>query len=252
MRYRKKPIVVEAFQMTEERRWDHSEWPEWLHMAWNTEGEGSLFIDPDQKPLVMLTIGTLEGGVYRVSWGDWIIRGVHGELYPCKPDIFEATYEPIEEGRPRAVSAARVGRGKKFWKVYRYACDRCGAFADFFLEEGLEGGPLGEPIPAPAELRKAYEKSPVPVDWSDPVRATPDGRVILPVPFIGAGCPFCQDDPPWDMRGGVLTHVGFGDDREVEVTDYDGCRFEYPARPYEYRACGKPIVVKERFTRRPR
>jgi hypothetical protein len=35
-------------------------------------------------------------GIHRVSWGDWIIRGVKGELYPCKPDIFEATYEAAE------------------------------------------------------------------------------------------------------------------------------------------------------------
>jgi len=39
-----------------------------------------------------LSIGTLEGQ-HLVSWGDWIIQGVKGELYPCKPDIFDATYE---------------------------------------------------------------------------------------------------------------------------------------------------------------
>jgi len=36
---------------------------------------------------------TLEG-IHRVNWGDWIIRGVQGELYPCKPEIFAATQEP--------------------------------------------------------------------------------------------------------------------------------------------------------------
>lgn len=39
---------------------------------------------------------TLEGTM-RVSLGDWIIRGVQGEFYPCKPDIFEATYEPAPQ-----------------------------------------------------------------------------------------------------------------------------------------------------------
>jgi hypothetical protein len=42
-----------------------------------------------------LSIGTLEGQ-HLVLWGDWIIRGVAGEIYPCKPEIFAATYEPAE------------------------------------------------------------------------------------------------------------------------------------------------------------
>ncbi|KKK47174.1 hypothetical protein LCGC14_3157870 [marine sediment metagenome] len=92
MQYRKKPVVIEAFQMTEARRRDNSEWPEWLHRAWNMEGEGALFINSDDPQRQRLCIGTLEG-VHKVDWNDWIIRGVKGELYPCKPDIFEATYE---------------------------------------------------------------------------------------------------------------------------------------------------------------
>ena len=93
--YRKKPVVIEAFQMTLERRWDKSDWPNWLHEAWNTEGEGSLFIDPDHNTdRDQFCIGTLEG-VHRVSWNDWIIRGVKGELYACKPDIFDQTYEAV-------------------------------------------------------------------------------------------------------------------------------------------------------------
>jgi hypothetical protein len=95
-KYRKKPVVIEAFQMTKERRWDNSEWPNWLHEAWNTEGEGSVFIDADDTARQRLCIGTLEG-VYKVSWNDWIIRGVKGELYACKPDVFEMTYEPVED-----------------------------------------------------------------------------------------------------------------------------------------------------------
>lgn len=46
--------------------------------------------------LVRFQIETLEGP-HIVSDGDWIIRGIKGELYPCKPDIFEATYEPVGE-----------------------------------------------------------------------------------------------------------------------------------------------------------
>ena len=95
-KFRKKPVVIEAFQMTKERRWDNSEWPTWLHKAWNTEGEGCLRADPDDPEGERLYIGTLEG-VLRVGWDDFIIQGVKGELYSCKPDIFWATYEEVSE-----------------------------------------------------------------------------------------------------------------------------------------------------------
>jgi len=97
-KYRKKPIVVESFQMTKEHRWDNSEWPEWLNKAWNKElSEGALWVGnfPDSEGTYRLCIGTLEG-VHVVDYGDWIIQGVKGELYPCKPDIFEQTYELVE------------------------------------------------------------------------------------------------------------------------------------------------------------
>ena len=96
MKYRKKPIVIEAFQMTEARRSDNSEWPSWLSQAWQRDpGENALWIDPDDPAREKLVVGTLEG-VHRVTWGDYIIQGVQGELYPCKPDIFEATYDEME------------------------------------------------------------------------------------------------------------------------------------------------------------
>ena len=102
MKYRKKPVVIEAFQMTLERRWDNSEWPFWLHQAWNREpGENSLWIDRSYENAeghdspAELVVGTLEGG-HRIDWEDWIIQGIQDELYPCKPDIFEATYEVVD------------------------------------------------------------------------------------------------------------------------------------------------------------
>ncbi len=95
VKYRKKPVVVEAFQMTYERRWDNSEWPGWLNEAWQRHaGEGGLWCQ-DTEPHVTLYLGTLEG-VHVITWNDWIIQGIKGELYPCKPDIFEATYEEVE------------------------------------------------------------------------------------------------------------------------------------------------------------
>lgn len=74
MKFRKKPVVIEATQ--------------WFKMG--------------DHPAVKIFMGergwveTLEGG-HIVTPGDWIITGVKGEHYPCKPDIFDMTYEPVEE-----------------------------------------------------------------------------------------------------------------------------------------------------------
>lgn len=97
MRFRKKPIIIEAFQMTERRRWDNSEWPSWLHEAWNRDYNdvGSLVIDYNDPEKARLLIHTLEG-MMTINWGDWIIQGVQGELYPCKNEIFLQTYEVAE------------------------------------------------------------------------------------------------------------------------------------------------------------
>lgn len=102
MSYRKKPIVVEAFQVTK-KRWAALQplakpergWPTWLMEAImkTTFTPGCVWYEPHRD---LLSIGTLEGAL-RVSVDDWIICGVKGELYPCKPDIFEATYEPVLE-----------------------------------------------------------------------------------------------------------------------------------------------------------
>jgi hypothetical protein len=96
LKFRKKPVVIEAFQMTQDRRVDNSDWPDWMHQAWNYEREtsGSLYPTEEGTRDGMLSIGTLEGQ-HLVSWGDWIIQGVSGELYPCKPEIFAATYEEV-------------------------------------------------------------------------------------------------------------------------------------------------------------
>ena len=84
-KFRKKPVVIEAEQ------YDGS-----------LESVNKILkLDKwDTNSIVLsdkcLTINTLEGKM-RADIGDWIIKGVQGELYPCKPDIFEATYEPVEE-----------------------------------------------------------------------------------------------------------------------------------------------------------
>jgi hypothetical protein len=98
MKFRKKPVVVEAFQITHETRESNQDWPQWLHEAWQLpmSRPGSVTCEkyPDSDGKDRLVVVTLEGRML-VDFGDWIIQGVKGELYPCKPDIFAATYEPV-------------------------------------------------------------------------------------------------------------------------------------------------------------
>ena len=107
MKFRKKPIEIEAMRIDADTD--------------NVNEDGSeSFLDPNRRSIAAVSgwllgngfrefkvngdgpfgiaITTLEG-VMVASPGDWIIRGVQGEFYPCKPDIFEATYEPAGEGR---------------------------------------------------------------------------------------------------------------------------------------------------------
>ena len=86
MRFRKKPVVIEAMQLPDEYEDASEELIEFLHSA------GPDVIMSDYGGGV--EIHTLEG-VMRGDPGDWIIKGVKGEFYPCKPDIFAATYEPV-------------------------------------------------------------------------------------------------------------------------------------------------------------
>jgi hypothetical protein len=83
MKFRKKPVVIDAVQFTGD-----------VGAPEITALDLGCQHDPD-KGYDILTIDTLEGCM-RAEPGDWIIRGVKGELYPCKPDIFAATYEPAE------------------------------------------------------------------------------------------------------------------------------------------------------------
>lgn len=82
MKFRKKPVVIDAI------RWNGLNASEVLDfigydnaLLWSGKGT--------------IEIHTLEGKM-TASEGDWIIKGIQGEFYPCKPDIFEATYEPVE------------------------------------------------------------------------------------------------------------------------------------------------------------
>ena len=84
MKFRKKPVVIEAEQFT--RPADRAVTVGEMFMQWPVRND---------VRGVHLIIPTLEGD-HRADPGDWIIQGVKGEFYPCKPDIFTATYEPVE------------------------------------------------------------------------------------------------------------------------------------------------------------
>ena len=97
-RYRKRPIEVEAFQITEAHRADNSTWPQWLNRAWNREpwSVNSVFPLHGQSsdgadPLVVMTLG----GPLDIEWDYWIISGIEGELYLCNPNIFILVYEQV-------------------------------------------------------------------------------------------------------------------------------------------------------------
>jgi len=95
MKYRKKPVVIDALEFT------------------GTEASARRILEEFQIPggvyvpmavtwdsdAGYMTIPTLEGN-HTANPGDFIIRGVQGEFYPCKPDIFAATYEPVVEPAP--------------------------------------------------------------------------------------------------------------------------------------------------------
>ena len=81
MKFRKKPVVIEAVQ------WGGANYAEislFTNKAFRKQSDGALEFDTPE-------------GRMKASVGDWIIKGVKGEFYPCKPDIFMATYEPVRE-----------------------------------------------------------------------------------------------------------------------------------------------------------
>lgn len=96
MKYRKKPVAIEAFRYDGDfvDRYGNYYIPDW---AIDAHQEGILFFAEDHQSGLPyeLYIRTLEG-VMQANVGDYVIQGVKGELYPCKPDIFEATYDPAE------------------------------------------------------------------------------------------------------------------------------------------------------------
>lgn len=120
-KFRKKPVVIEAFRISDEDTQEDP--PKWMLDAVISGKVEMINAEGDT------VIHTLEGAM-TVSDGDWIIQGIQGELYPCKPDIFAETYEPAEVGQGamcfgRAVQRLKLGErvaragwnGKGMWLV---------------------------------------------------------------------------------------------------------------------------------------
>ena len=95
LKYRKKPVVIEAIQ------WMGINTSEIFSFVGNKlkyyvdEGMSTAYLAGQGPPICVIEIPTLEGTMKALS-GDYIIRGVNGEIYPCKPDIFAKTYELID------------------------------------------------------------------------------------------------------------------------------------------------------------
>ena len=87
MKYRKKPVVIEAMQFTGEYS-NYDAICDWSGVDFGANSKSEVEV-------LELFIETLEG-THRAAVGDWIIKGVAGEFYPCKPDIFDKTYDLAE------------------------------------------------------------------------------------------------------------------------------------------------------------
>ena len=96
-KYRKRPVVIDAWQWDGTRESvedvDTPPLPPWLSEALDN---GNVALRHVGQSLIWLDVWTPEGRM-KAGDGDWIIRGVKGELYPCKPDIFAMTYEAVSD-----------------------------------------------------------------------------------------------------------------------------------------------------------
>lgn len=152
-RWRKKPVTVDAIR-------NEGEWAPIL--AWlDACGYTVPFLG---RPVITrsqdgsLSIATLEGEM-RADVGDWVIRGVKGEFYPCKDDIFRQTYEPSDGAEDRAAvrAVAEVSPGRAAYEAYVIASDGKSLIS-------------GAPLPAWYDLRPDIREA-----W----RAAADGAIML-------------------------------------------------------------------------
>lgn len=124
MKYRKKPVEIEARQLTPETREALSQWMNNGKSGASDNKSALLAWYYDSNGADELYIETLEE-VMVARNGDWIIRGVDGEFYPCKPDIFAKTYEPATSTttKEEAIKALRIHANNPDQEEAHYAAD---------------------------------------------------------------------------------------------------------------------------------
>lgn len=93
MKFRKRPVVIEAIQLPTHDQ--PEEYTDGLIAVFNWCKQSG-FVGEFDRSSGQLKIATLEGEML-AGPGDWIIKGIKGEFYPCRADIFDATYEPVGE-----------------------------------------------------------------------------------------------------------------------------------------------------------
>jgi hypothetical protein len=108
-KFRKKPVVIEAVQLNYKNWNDVCDLLGSIVSPENPARNTAEYSDTcgEEGPYIELTIPTLEGD-HLAKHGDWIIKGVKGEFYPCKPDIFTATYDEAVSFDERLQRAGQV------------------------------------------------------------------------------------------------------------------------------------------------
>ena len=116
MKFRKKPVVIEAIQFKN---------------TVNSMNEIEQFVGGDlgRNDKGQLVISTLEGAMI-CSINDWIIKGVNGEFYPCKPDIFEKSYEPADQPTQKSCEGCEH-HYHSFPTKEKHPCYNCNDFSNY-------------------------------------------------------------------------------------------------------------------------
>ena len=91
MKYRKKPVVIDAIQWN---GFNLQEIKDFVGNDLQYDINDTAYQAGKGRPVIYMKIHTIEGD-HECTIGDFIIKGIKGEFYPCKPDIFEKTYEPV-------------------------------------------------------------------------------------------------------------------------------------------------------------
>ncbi len=148
MRYRKKPVEIEAIQVVKDSKGivRVNECPDWWSDEVNARTIGN-HVDSEGYVDGYL-ISTLEGAML-ASAGDYVIRGVKGELYPCKPDIFEQTYETVEYAGNSEIEPCDIKRPEGEEIIRCRDCNKsrdggwkCTRFSEEFYDIELEAGEI--------------------------------------------------------------------------------------------------------------